>query len=65
MKMSDAEVGDIWRRAHVWGASGADPVIDLIRKLVEERARHYIKAVHNDPLTSALRDFGIDSETWE
>jgi len=69
--MTDNEVGEIWRSYYSPNPKEEDLVVlDLIRKLVEERARRYSTGVDwggdwHDQVTSALRDFGIDPATWE
>jgi hypothetical protein len=78
--MKDEEVGRVWNDARQYteshaGLSWAHKVLTVIRKLVEERARRYLQwqsdvAFSTDrdrqlsELRYALRDFGIDPETW-
>jgi hypothetical protein len=50
--MTDKEVGELWAKAKL------PVVVDLIRKLVQERC-------HRSKLEQALRDFGIDPASWE
>ena len=66
--MEDKEVGELWRKAKL------PVVIQLIRKLVEERARnnavayYHVHGPDDDAIKScvksALRDFGIDPTTF-
>ena len=72
--MDDKHIGELWEwvseispndgTVHNW------EVRDLIRKLVEERARRYSTGLDwagdwPTQIPSVLRDFGIDPETWE
>ena len=66
--MEDKEVGELWRS---WqeiecGVSAAAIICQLIRKLVEERAQnHFRKQTVRDFDEIALRDFGIDPQTFK
>jgi hypothetical protein len=69
--MEDKEVGFLWHDVNVknghWQTVGdADAVIELIRKLVEERRDFYAKGFPptTDDLNDALDDFGIPPETF-
>ena len=67
--MTDKQMGELWREH-----GGGDPlrhhnciICRLIRKLVEERVKHYgiIGAPEGEaPLEAALFDFNIDPGTW-
>ena len=75
--MEDKEVGELWHDASTKGGywdnvGAADAICELIRNLVEERARHYSRdckclGIGHTPLhiAEACRDFGIDPETWK
>jgi hypothetical protein len=76
--MKDHKVGELWTRWHLIADlyPHACDICDLIRKLVEERARRYLQwqsdvafSTNRDKQLSelryALRDFGIDPETWK
>jgi len=71
--MKDKQVGELWAEAQTkqFGWASRQDVMELIRKLVEERARwhsrvHAVAKWHvNDDNNQALRDFGIDPETWK
>ena len=69
--MTDKEVGELWRESmrHSPDCVFTAKVADLIRKLVEERAKWYgwqssglDKADSASALDAAIRDFGI---TWK
>lgn len=74
MTMKDKQVGELWAD---WSPVEGHPawdeasiVCDLIRKLVEERAnKHYGPAWNGvdwkEAVAKAVRDFGIDPETWK
>ena len=75
--ITDKEVGELWRRC-IDSASDLhwdteELLKNLIRKLVEERAKWYIEGgIWNgedfdttSPTENALRDFEIDPETWK
>ena len=73
--MEDKEVGELWRDVCNGGSGGNElyycwTVIDLIIKLVEERAQNHFweqgkgKTVR-DFDEMALRDFGIDPDTFK
>ena len=66
--MEDKEVGRLWHDANVrhghWHSVNADePIIQLICKLVEERQLQYVAS--GNSLESALRDFGIDPDSYK
>jgi len=67
--MEDKEVGELWAEAQTkqFGWASRQDVLELIRKLVEERARYYQFLWKGDTKTryKACIDFGIDPETWE
>jgi hypothetical protein len=68
MMMKDSEIGDLWHDVNVpygfWaklpGAKKA--IIELIRKLVSERASRYFSRKLG--IEVALREFGIDKKDW-
>ena len=70
--MTDKEVGELWHKHYVPNPKEEVlEVLDLIRKLVEERAKaieeygrpwNELQTPHVD---LALRDFGIDPKTWK
>jgi hypothetical protein len=69
--MTDKEVGELWARAQV-PALESSVVIELIHKLVEERAfgpnprrRTFTEREREVFLSDALRSFGIDPASWE
>ena len=59
--MDDKEVGELWKAIHKPQTGLMDDdralMIELIRKLVEERANRVGAA-------SALRQFDVDPDTW-
>jgi len=61
--MEDKEVGELWKRCGPYN-EGYPYVVQLIRKLVEERANVKWRCgmPKNDCHKAALRDFGIDSQ---
>ena len=66
--MTDREVGEVWKTCF---DADRDDMVDrpftikqLIRKLVDERARYKAAHYHPEPLNDSLRDFGIDLATW-
>ena len=65
--MEDKEVGELWAEAQTkqFGWASRQDVLELIRKLVEERARYYQFLWKGDTKTryKACIDFGIDPET--
>lgn len=69
--IKDKEVGELWRM--LCGAIDHECSLarhgrDLIRKLVEERAVCIVQLSrrnHEEAEGLALRDFGIDPETWK
>ena len=70
--MTDKEVGELWRERwdelrklypHDTTGFALDIFMSLIRKLVEERAKHYQDKC-SDGIPDALNDFGINSEEW-
>lgn len=74
--MTDREVGELWRQAHneinentpVPLSPWVENSIQLIRKLVEERARHYVTTYRKrDEVTQefACGDFGIDPKEFK
>jgi hypothetical protein len=70
--MEDKEVGELWRtytqiRRGFRSDNVDEDVEDLIRKLVEERAKRAAQAIgYKEPFTAkALRDFGIPPESWK
>ena len=67
--MDDKEVGELWGWYKDLHGPYSGRVHELIRKLVEERARVYrLSVVFPDELPSyiprALQDFGLNLETW-
>lgn len=60
--MTDKEVGNLWREALKWSD---EVTLQLVRKVVEERAEKY-RAARNQPnkYSYALRDFGISPDEW-
>jgi hypothetical protein len=77
---SDKDIGRIWKRLNEDCQKGEDcrrhgDEFRLIRSLVMERARHiaigYYRVNEVDPEmvkschAAALRDFGIDRQSWE
>jgi len=75
--MADNEVGELWREAVNQSLSAGGPFktqgkieMELICKLVEERRKYYHitepqARTWDNATTWALRDFGIDSATWD
>jgi hypothetical protein len=79
--MTDKEIGELWRwhgRQPPSGFGNSDIILSLIRKLVEERkelsyrrqgGRWLMVDLTNEDkrkwLDRALRDFGIDPETFK
>jgi predicted DNA-binding ribbon-helix-helix protein len=63
--MTDKEVGELWALAQA-PALESSYVVKLIRKLVEERANfiQFTSASNLSCLNRALREFGIDPESW-
>jgi hypothetical protein len=68
--MTDKEVGELWREVTTRNIDQwpYQKFVALIRKLVEERAK-WLGWLPNDvdrsdALASALRDFGIDPDSW-
>ena len=65
--MADREVGELWAYYKADDRESKD-VRGLIRKLVEERRHtmciHGSHCNHDDHLHFALRNFGIDPESW-
>jgi len=69
--VEDKEVGELW---DLYRPDGKGSVVDLIRKLVEERAHaiaaNYYRIYNPDNIdvksciAAACRDFGIDPATW-
>lgn len=66
--MIDKEVGELWRR---YCESQYEHAVekDLIRKLVEERAKSFCETMptcymHKVHTEEALREFGIDPKEW-
>jgi hypothetical protein len=67
--MSDNEVGEIWNRFAATGREDRQVIRDLIRKLVEERAKHKAVCWPGQPawrqfVSDALCDFGIDPKDF-
>lgn len=68
--MEDKEVGELWRDYNFYTYYDRRwEVLDLIRKLVEARARYWSVVYHvtstgTVATKAALRDFGIDPATW-
>jgi len=75
--MEDKEVGELWAEAQTkqFGWASRQDVMELIRKLVEERAIAYQNHDREAPMYQdrifpkyiglALRDFVINPETWK
>jgi hypothetical protein len=67
--MEDKQVGELWRKAiaeHPLGVADWQLWMQaLIRKLVEERAKHRGGVTKALSYQLALSDFGIDPETWK
>ena len=65
--ISDKEVGRLWKESQpnnfqlFWRSA----VLDLIQKLVEERAKNYSYRRDEDCRKRALRDFGIPEYEYE
>jgi hypothetical protein len=67
MVMDDKEVGELWQQCYANGWTSRHwNIANLIRKLVEERARtYYVAQAYPEPDTDrALHDFNIDPTTW-
>jgi hypothetical protein len=64
--MKDEEVGEYWRLARKYpNQPTMCSIMDLIRKLVEERARSFCGSdPQSGDIMLALMDFGIDPTTW-
>lgn len=75
--MEDKDVGELWTELNYRHAGECgwlfDKTKELIRKLVEERALWHMGIgvrpdkikIRADSIRAALRDFGIDPETWK
>ncbi len=61
--MNDLDVGELWRN-EIRFHGAREWVLDLVRKLVEEREDVYLFQGWADPGMMALRDFGIDPKEF-
>jgi hypothetical protein len=62
--MNDSQVGALWRTVSQEQRASfySQAVKELIRKLVEERARYHAAHYKPEALNEALKDFGIKPE---
>ena len=65
--ISDKEVGQLWKdcQANNLNIFWQSAVLDLIRKLVEVRAKNYSYRRDEDCRKRALKDFGIPEYEYE